>query len=444
MAGGHVEVGTAGTATANQVAVDAAHTLSLSGAAGATIAGTVANAGTVLVTSSNAVFTGPITGAGKLQVNLGASLALNGAGNAPATMVDSGSINLATSVGLTVSGTATIGGTLHVNGGTIQAGSLSIANTGTLLGAGKVASAVANAGRIEANGGTLTMAGTTTGAGTLQADSGTTLVLNGTSNNVASFLDNGTVTLGTNDGLTASGIGSVVGTLHINGGTVQAGTLSVAGSGVLVGFGTVASAIADAAQIEANGGTLFVTGNVTAGGTLKADSSSTLVLNGTSSIAASVLDSGTLTLGASAGLHVIASVNPASTGLFVLTNASMLEVAADTGTGNKIGFLGASGDALVVDAVAQFGTNVGSVWYTGPKLENSRNARYRRPEEPPLQHRHEHRHHRQLHCRHRAPATAQRPDQSDAIVRQRNAWDGHLPPRRRQRHGDRTDTKLTK
>jgi hypothetical protein len=132
----------------------------------------------------------------------------------------------------------------------------------------------------------------------------------------------------------------------------------------------VASAIADAAQIEANGGTLFVTGNVTAGGTLKADSSSTLVLNGTSSIAASVLDSGTLTLGASAGLHVIASVNPASTGLFVLTNASMLEVAADTGTGNKISFLGASGDALVVDAVAQFGTNVGSVSYTGPKLEN--------------------------------------------------------------------------
>ena len=100
MAGGHIEVGTAGTATANQVAVDAAHTLSLSGAAGATIAGTVANAGTVLVTSSNAVFTGPITGAGTLQVNLGASLALNGGGNTPATMIDSGSIDLATSVGL--------------------------------------------------------------------------------------------------------------------------------------------------------------------------------------------------------------------------------------------------------------------------------------------------------------------------------------------------------
>ena len=172
-----------------------------------------------------------------------------------------------------------------MNGGTVQAGSLSTTNTGTLVGAGKVASAVANAGRIEANGGTLTMAGPITGAGTLQADSGATFVLNGTSNNVTSFLDNGTVTLGINDGLTASGIGSVVGTLHINGGTVQAGTLSVAGSGVLVGFGAVASAIADAGQVEANGGTLTVTGNVTAGGTLKANSGTTLVLNGTSSIA---------------------------------------------------------------------------------------------------------------------------------------------------------------
>ena len=79
-------------------------------------------------------------------------------------------------------------------------------------------------------------------------------MLNGTSNDVGSFLDNGTVTLGTNDGLTASGIGSVVGTLHINGGIVQAGTFSVGGSGVLVGFGTAANAIADAGRSKRTAG----------------------------------------------------------------------------------------------------------------------------------------------------------------------------------------------
>ena len=56
--------------------------------------------------------------------------------------------------------------------------------------------------------------------------------------------------------------------------------------------------------------------------------------------------------------------------MFVLTNASLLEVAADTGGSNQIDFLGASGDKLVVDAVASFGTNVGTTSYTGPLLEN--------------------------------------------------------------------------
>lgn len=270
-AGGHVEVGTAGTASADEVAVDAAHTLSLSGGPvnPATIAGTVANAGEVLVTGAHAAMSGPLTGAGTVQVNSAATLALNGATNATATMVDTGAVNLGTNDGLTVSGTATVRGTLHLSGGTLHAGSLTLTSTGALTGFGSVTNAIANAGRVEANGGTLTVSGAVTGAGTLQPDSGATLALNGTSNS-----------------------------------------------------------------------------------------------------AASVLDNGTLTLGASDSLDVSASVNSASAGLFVLTNASLLEVAADTGAGNQISFLGASGDKLIVDAVASFGTNVGLSTYTGPKLEN--------------------------------------------------------------------------
>ena len=132
----------------------------------------------------------------------------------------------------------------------------------------------------------------------------------------------------------------------------------------------VASAIAHRGQIGANGGTLTVAGTVTAGGTLKADTSNTLVLNGTSSAVCAVLNTGTLTLGANASLHVTASVSSASTGLFVLTNASLLEVAGDTAASSKISFLGTSGDMLMVDFASQFGTNVELGTYTGPKLAN--------------------------------------------------------------------------
>src|SRR5262249_15724662 len=86
--------------------------------------------------------------------------------------------------------------------------------------------------------------------------------------------------------------------------------------------------------------------------------------------AASVLNKGKVVIGAADSLDVSGSINPASTGLFVLTSAALLEVAADIGAGNQISFLGASGDRLVIDAAGQFGGNVGLGAYTGAKLEN--------------------------------------------------------------------------
>ncbi len=86
-----------------------------------------------------------------------------------------------------------------------------------------------------------------------------------------------------------------------------------------------------------------------------------------SNTAASVLNRGTLVLGANDSLDVTGSVNAASTGLFVLNNLSLLEVAADVGAGNTIEFLGTG--ELTVDAVAQFGNNVGLTTYTGPLIE---------------------------------------------------------------------------
>jgi len=61
-------------------------------------------------------------------------------------------------------------------------------------------------------------------------------------------------------------------------------------------------------------------------------------------------------------------VNAASTGVFLLNNSSVLEVAVDKGTSNKMSFIGTG--QLSVDAVAQFGNNVGLGTYTGPLLEN--------------------------------------------------------------------------
>jgi hypothetical protein len=105
-------------------------------------------------------------------------------------------------------------------------------------------------------------------------------------------------------------------------------------------------------------------------GALQALGGATLALNGASNAAAFVLNKGIVAIGAAGSLHLTGSVNPASTGLFVLTNAALLEVAADTGASNQISFLGTSGDKLVIDVVGQFGGNVGLGTYTGPKLEN--------------------------------------------------------------------------
>jgi hypothetical protein len=68
-------------------------------------------------------------------------------------------------------------------------------------------------------------------------------------------------------------------------------------------------------------------------------------------------------------LDLTGSVDPASTGLFTINTASLLEIAADTGAGNTMSFIGGSGE-LAIDAVAQFGTHVGQASYTGPLIEN--------------------------------------------------------------------------
>ena len=154
------------------------------------------------------------------------------------------------------------------------------------------------------------------------------------------------------------------------GGVLSAATLSVASGGLVSGIGTVTGAVSNAGTIAAAGGALTIAAGISGSGTLQALGGALLNLNGASNTAASVLNRGTLVLGANNSLDVTGSVNVASNGLFILNNVSLLELAADTGASNAISFMGASGGTLVVDTVGQFGSKVGLGTYAGPKLEN--------------------------------------------------------------------------
>ncbi len=337
-----------------------------SNTAGAMVDNGVLNLGT----SDALTISGNLTGIGSVVTGSGALLTLNGATNTIKTVTDNGTISLGNGDNLTVTGNAAIHGKVQLHGGTFQATPVSLVSTSILFGFGTVNDALVNPGLIEANGGALGVNGAVTGAGTLQADSGATLVLNGASNAASRVNANGAVSIGSKT-LTVSGTVAVggAGSMRIGGGTLQAGALTVASGGAVFGSGHVNDAVSNSGRVEASGGTLIVTGAVTGTGTLQADNLAPLILNGTNNTAASVMNVSSIDIGANDSLHVTGSVNPASTGIFVLTNNSLLEVAADTGGSNQMSFLGASGDKLVIDAVSSFGSNVGTTSYIGPLLE---------------------------------------------------------------------------
>jgi hypothetical protein len=293
-----------------------------------TVQNSVSNAGLIEVNTGTLTVTGSISGAGTLQADAATTLVLNGASIQAAKVTDNGTVNL--------------------GGGTVQATTFTIAAGAKLIGFGSVQNAVANAGLIEANGGVLGVTGSITGAGTLQADSAATLSLTGASILATKVTDNGTVSLG--------------------GGTLKATTFTVAGASKLIGFGTVQNAVANSGLVEANGGTLAVTGAITGAGALQADSGATLALTGAVNSATTVKDNGTVSIGVGDKLTVTGAVDPASTGVFLLNNSSVLDVAVDKGTSNKMSFIGTG--RLAVDAIAQFGNNIGTTSYTGPLLEN--------------------------------------------------------------------------
>lgn len=196
--------------------------------------GTVSGTGTL-----NNVAGGTVSGRGSIAAtfsNAGRLVVASGNTTVVKPFVNSGSVVLA-DAGATLSGGA-------------------ITNSGRIEGQGQVASAVTNAGSIEAKGGTLWLGGVVTNAGRVRSGSGGDLVL-------------------------ASGLASNAGTIELAGGRVDNNgfALSNATSGRITGFGTLqAGSITNLGQLQLSGGTSALHGsfvNDTGSATLLSGNSNT-------------------------------------------------------------------------------------------------------------------------------------------------------------------------
>ncbi len=288
----------------------------------------------------------------------------------------SGPIEATAAGGLTIaSGTISNAGTLLAGNGstlTFQSGVVNSNNSGGVL-SGCTWEADGNGSTLAVTGGAVTVDAAAiilSGAGSLfRAGDGSTFT--NLEASLGSIAAGGALKLLAGRQYTTSKSIADSGTVQLAGGTLTAATLTVGAGAHLTGFGTVVTTndtIADAGTIEANGGTLATAGVLSGAGALKTDAGATVKLTGAGSTIGSAVNNGTITLGASAGLDVTIAVDAASSGVFQLNAASVLEVAADQGVVDKISLLGAS--ELIIDAAAKFGLNAGTPAYTGPLLQN--------------------------------------------------------------------------
>jgi hypothetical protein len=334
------------------------------------VAATIVNQGSIFGDGYSAIY----LGAGGAVRNTGTAALISGArwgiyayGSAAATVTNQGTIS---------GGNAAVHFD-NANGNIFLDFPGAVATGGVQGGTGTDTLELASAAAI----GTITGIGSAfTGFEALVVDTGAHWLLTGANTlaATASIRLTGTGSLGVTGTLTAPGKLTVTGagTLAASGGRIEVGTAGTAianqivvdAAHTLLASGVLSSAaVVNAGTIEANGGTLTLTGTVGGSGTLQANAGATLTLKGPTNTAASVLNQGTLRLAVSTSLDITGAVNVASTGLFILNNASLLEVAADAGASNTIEFLGTGG--LVVDAVGLFGSNVGSPAYKGPLIE---------------------------------------------------------------------------
>jgi hypothetical protein len=314
-----------------------------------TIAGvTVGNSGTVEAKGGDLLLTHGVTGTGNLQSDTG------------------GTLELATS---SSAGTVTSSGVIKLDNITLTASAVTINAGGTIVGTGTISQAITNSGQLEASAGMLTVTGKVTGTGRLVVDPSGTLDLaavpsitaltgSATLNGAGSVLEAGTgaaikpiestlTTIGA--GVTLAILGgrnfvaakavSSSGTVQLGGGTYSGPTLTLGAAGRVLGYGTMASAMAGAGTIESLGGLLTLSGGATGTAVLLAEAGSTLDLT------ANVTDKGegvfgTLELG---GVTVTSSELEVEKGGRVIGGGTITGKVLDTGTIEATGHLKLSG-----------------------------------------------------------------------------------------------------
>jgi len=108
--------------------------------------------------------------------------------------------------------------------------------------------------------------------------------------------------------------------------------------------------------------------SITGLSTVAVDTGASWTLSGTNSVA-NIVDNGFINVAGS--LDVSSAVDPTSSGAFLLTGQSNLEIASILGGGNlKMQFIGSnSTNRLIIDNAAQFGENVGTPSYVGPVIQ---------------------------------------------------------------------------
>jgi hypothetical protein len=174
-------------------------------------------ASTLLLNQGSYVLNGgQVSGSGSLWNTT--SGVLSGSGTISSIFLNDGTVALAAGDHLTVSAGTKSSGLIDLRGASALLGGGSLTNSGLIVGQGRVANAIDNTGRIQAEGGVLVLAGTLSGKGVLAAAMGATLLVQHapTGGNAAIQLDGGTVDLA-GQALSSAGLISGHGTLRTGG-----------------------------------------------------------------------------------------------------------------------------------------------------------------------------------------------------------------------------------
>jgi hypothetical protein len=280
-----------------------------------TLTGAINDTGTIAASGGTLLLGGSIIGTGVLQAVAGAVLELTAGGTLSEAVIGSGTLELA--------------GAYMLAAATPKVATLDIAASGALSGDGTLASFIADAGTLEALGGTLTASGAYSGSGTLAAATGAELLLSGAGSFSGALTGAGSIKLAGASTLEAGAHISAKAITFAAATTLAAGESLTNAAGdsltLLASAGTTVILSGPAPDLLANAGTALATGAGTAefgvavvntglvsnsGGTLRfldavTNSGTILASGGLLSIATTVSGTGALAIGATGTLSLL-------------------------------------------------------------------------------------------------------------------------------------------